>query len=263
MKKLFYLMALVATLTLTGCYGRIETGNVGLRTDFNGTVNSKVEQEGLYTALMSHVDQYTLKEVAVNLENMTPKAHDNLSLKELDVTVYYKVYSPQAVRDLAVKRAGQSVRFEGDSFLTPAYRLVESIAKSEVADAVSHHDSLVIHTRRNELENEVRMSIQKSLDASDPNAFTITRVVVRQVTTDPTVEASIRNVVAKGKELEAANLQVAIAEKNAEAVAKTANTLTPAFLQHEYNLVLLEFAKKGGTVILDGSSSSKMINVGK
>src|SRR3569832_2851265 len=92
MKKLFYLMALVATLTLTGCYGRIETGNVGLRTDFNGTVNSKVEQEGLFTALMSHVDQYTLKEVAVYLENMTPKAHDNLSLKELDVTVYFLVF---------------------------------------------------------------------------------------------------------------------------------------------------------------------------
>src|SRR3569833_3413292 len=138
MKKLFYLMALVATLTLTGCYGRSETGNVGLRTDFNGTVNSKVEQEGLYTALMSHVDQYTLKEVAVNLENMTPKAHDNLSLKELDVTVYYKVISPQAEHDQTDKQTRQTKRNERKSFLTPAYRLVESIAKSEVADAVSH-----------------------------------------------------------------------------------------------------------------------------
>ena len=46
-------------------------------------------------------------------------------------------------------------------------------------------------------------------------------------------------------------------------MAKTANTLTPAFLQHEYNQALMLFAQKGGTVILDGSASSKILNVGK
>jgi len=265
MKKFLTILAFAATaMGLTGCYGRIETGNVGLRTDFNGTVSEKVESEGLYTAVVGHVDEYTLKEVPVTLENLTPKAKDNLSLAELDVSVYYRVTSGDAVRRLQLKRTGQSVLIGDSHVWAPQFRFIESLARSEIADAVSKHDSLTIHTQRNTLESEVMSALQVSLDASDPGMFQITRVVVRQVRTDPTVEQSIRNVVAKGKELEAATLQVQVAEKNAEAVAKTANTLTPAFLQHEYNQALLRFAdSKNATVILDGSTSGKMLNVAR
>jgi len=255
-------LAILAAISIVGC-GRIETGNVGLRTDFNGTVSEHVEPQGFYTAFVGHVDQYTTKEIAINLENLQPKAKDNLSLKELDVTVFYQAVSGAAVRALAVKRAGQSVCPEQTNFCYPAYSYVASIARSEVADAVSRHDSLTLHTQRNVLEAEVKKAVQESLDKADPGALLISRVIVRQITTDPTVENAIRNVVAKDKELEAATKQVQIAEKNAEAVAKTANTLTPAFLQHEYNQALMVFAQKGGTVILDGSSSNKIINVGK
>lgn len=257
------LLFAAAAIGMTGCYGTIETGNAGLRTNFNGALDQKVETEGFYTSFTGHVDQYTLKEVAVELSDMHPKAKDNLSLSDLDVTIYYKVNSPEALRALAAKYAGQSVQLADSRFYLPAYRLVESVGKSEIADAVSKHDSLTIHTQRNTLEAEVKTAAQTNLESSDPGKFTVTRVVVRQVLTDPTVEQSIRNVVAKGKELEAATLQVQVAEKNAEAVAKTANTLTPAFLQHEYNQALLKFAEKGGTVILDGSSSGKIINVGR
>lgn len=260
-KSLLIIAALVAMSQLAGCYGRIETGNVGLRTDFNGTVNSKVEGEGIYTAMVGHVDEYTLKEVAVNLENLTPKAKDNLSLQELDVTVFYRVKSPTAVRELALQRTGQSVQFEGQNFYSPAYRFVESIAKSEVADAISKHDSLTIHTQRDKIASEVQKGIQETLNGSDPGRFDITRVVVRQVKTDSTIEQSIRNVVAKEKELEAAKLNVAISKANAEATQQTALTLTQPFLQHEYNQVLAKFAEHGGTIILDGSSSGKMINI--
>jgi len=257
------LLFAAAAIGLTGCYGTIETGNAGLRTNFNGTTDQKVESEGFYTSLTGHVDQYTLKEVGVDLPNLQPKAKDNLSLRDLDVSIFYRVNSPEALRGLATKYTGQSVQPKDSHVYFPAYRLVESLGKSEAANAVSKHDSLTIHTQRNMLESEIQEGLQKTLNASDPNSFTVTKVVVRQILTDPTVEQSIRNVVAKGKELEAATLQVQVAEKNAEAVAMTANTLTPAFLQHEYNQALLKFAEKGGTVILDGSSSGKIINVGR
>jgi regulator of protease activity HflC (stomatin/prohibitin superfamily) len=256
--SIFALIA--AAVLLTGC-GRIESNNVGLRTDFSGATSEHIETQGFYTAFVGHVDQYTLKEVPINLENMQPKAKDNLSLNELDVTVFYQVTSGPNVRTLALKRTGQSSCPDHESFCYPAYNYVASIARSEIADAVSKHDSLTIHTQRNVLEGEVKTAIQASVDAADPGMIKITKVVVRQIKTDPTVENSIRAVVAKSKELEAATLQVQVAEKNAEAVAKTANTLTPGFLTHEYNLALMEFAKHGGTVILDGSSSGKMINV--
>lgn len=264
MKRIFALLAALAlSTTLTGCYGRIHTGDVGLRTDFNGHVAEQVEGEGFYTTFTSHVAENTIKEIVVDLNNLTPKAKDNLSLAELDVSVYYRLTSGDAVRRQFVKRSGQSRELnDGSAIWAPQYAFIDSLARSEVADAVSRHDSLTIHTQRTTLEKEVKDGLQKTLDASDAGDYQVTRVVVRQVRTDPTVEQSIRNVVAKGKELEAATLQVQVAEKNAEAVAKTANTLTPAFLQHEYNLALQKFAdSKNATVILDGSTSGKMINI--
>lgn len=260
MKKLYLIVSLLAVTLLSGCYGSIETGNVGLRKDFNGTINHKLEGEGIYSAFLSSVDQYSAKEIPVNLENLKPKAKDNLSLQELDVTVYYKVNETK-IRDLAVKRTGQSVKPEGSKEYWPAYRLVESVSLSEAADAVSKIDSLVIHTQRDALAKSIKDSVQASLNESDPNTFTITRVVIRQVKTDQTIEQSIRNVVAKEKEFEAAQLNVKVAKSNAEATQQTAMTLTPAFLQHEYNQVLAKFAEKGGTVILDGSASPKMLNI--
>lgn len=257
--SLFTVLALAMTMFLTGC-GNIESGNVGLRTEWNGKINPQLDEEGFYTSWTSHVDKYSLREIGIDLENLTPKAKDNLSLKELDVTVFYKI-SKNSLRELALKRSGQSVVIE-KGLKYAAYNFVANVARSEIADVVSKHDSLTIHTERDKIAEEVRKGMQDSLDASDPNAFTITRVIVRQITTDPTIEQNIRTVVAKEKELEAAKLQVAIAKANAEATQQTAQTLTPAFLQHEYNQALLKFAEnKDATIVLDGSNGGKIINL--
>jgi hypothetical protein len=251
----------LAAAALSAC-GKIHTGHAGVRTAWDGKVSSSLEGEGFYTSWTSHVDEFSAKEIAIPLDNLTPKAKDNLSLAELDVTVYYKV-KPEAIREIFVKRTGMSTFSKEADVWLPAYSLVESVSKDRVADVVSKIDSLVIHTQRDTVAIESQREIQKALDATDPGMFTITRVAVRGVKTDASIEQSIRNVVAKEKELETATLNVQVAQKNADAVAKTAVTLTPAYLQHEYNQVLMKFADKGGTIILDGSSSQKILNLGK
>lgn len=138
---------------------------------------------------------------------------------------------------------------------------MDSVSRSEVANIVSKHDSLTLHTQREVLETDIPKAIQATLDKQDPGAFKITRVIVRQVLTDPTIEAGIRKVVDKQKELEAANLQIAINESQTIANAKLNTSFSPAYLQHEYNQALMKFAEKGGTVILDGSMSGKQIVV--
>lgn len=252
---------LILAMVMSGC-GRIETGNVGIRKNFDGTISETIVGTGWYSSVLSGVEEYTTKEIAINLENMTPKASDNLSLKDLDVTVRYRAVDPAAVRSLVVTKFNASIK--DDAIWLPGYTIVKSASLSQLGTIVSGMESMTVHAKRDQLEAAARASIQKTLDESDPNKFIITQIIVRDVTTDNTIEESIRTVVAKGKELEAAKLSVAIAEKNAEATAKTAATLTPSFLQHEYNQVLMTFAKTGGnTLVLDGSSSSKILQLGK
>jgi regulator of protease activity HflC (stomatin/prohibitin superfamily) len=100
--------------------------------------------------------------------------------------------------------------------------------------------------------------MQDELDHTDAGVFTVSRVVIRSVRTDPSIEQSIREAVANQKKLEAMTVQTEIAKKQAEirvteaeGIAKAnkiiADSLTREYLQHEVNQALHEFASKGNT----------------
>ncbi|HAD07916.1 MAG TPA: hypothetical protein DCF62_00400, partial [Porticoccaceae bacterium] len=91
--------------------------------------------------------------------------------------------------------------------------------------------------------------------------FTITRVAVRALNTDPTIEAAIQKAVQAQKTLEAKKVEVEIAGKDAEieiarargiaeANAIINSSLTPEYLQHELNEALKTFAENEGGVVV-------------
>ena len=119
-------------------------------------------------------------------------------------------------------------------------------------------DSLVMHTKREEMASAIEANMQAALDKSDPNVFHVTRVVIRSVLTDPSIEESIRQAVSNQKKLEAMAVQTEIAKKEAEirvtearGIAESnriiSGSLTREYLQHEANQALMKFAEKGNT----------------
>jgi regulator of protease activity HflC (stomatin/prohibitin superfamily) len=268
------LVALVVTLASCSV-GTIQTGNVGVKTTL-GTIDKNEVTPGLYFMfpLIQRIDQYSAKETSVELENLTPKAKDNLSLKDLDISVYYKIADGH-VADLAIKYTGQTAYDKGLYF--PAHNLIASLARGAAYDQVAKHDSLVIHTKRDQIEAGMKAALQAELEAADKGVFSITRVVVRSVVTDPSIEQSIRNAVAAQKQLEQIEIQNQIAVKQAEIKVTEAkgiaeanriinSTLTREYLQHEANQVLAEFAKNGKTstvVVPANMQVAPLINLNK
>jgi regulator of protease activity HflC (stomatin/prohibitin superfamily) len=255
-------VVLVAALAVTSC-GTIETGNVGVRITL-GKVNPEEVEPGIYLGVpgISSVQAFSAKEIAVDLNDLTPKARDNLSLRDLDLTVYYKV-APGAIADLYVKYAARHAKADGNREFLPAYQLVHGIARNVIYEEASKMDSLVMHTKRDEMAAAVKRGIQAELDLNDKTVFTITRVVVRALTTDPAIEKAIQESVAAQKQLETTRQRIQIAEaeaqveiKKAEGIAKANQiinqSLTREYLQHESNLALMKFAEKGGaaTVVI-------------
>jgi regulator of protease activity HflC (stomatin/prohibitin superfamily) len=269
-------VVLVAMLALASC-GTIETGNVGVRVTL-GKVNPEEVTPGIYfgVPLVSSVQQFSAKEIAVDLNDLTPKARDNLSLRDLDLTVYYRTEGAQ-VADLYVKYAARHARSEGSNVNLPAFQLVHGIARNVVYEETSKLDSLLMHTQRDEMAAAVKRGIQAELDTNDKGVFQITRVVVRALTTDPAIEKSIQDSVAAQKQLETTRQRIQIAEaeaqvevKKAEGIAKANQiinqSLTREYLQHEANLALMRFADKGGTstvVIPANMNTAPLINIGK
>lgn len=262
--------ALLVALSSTGA---IETGNVGVQTRF-GTVSLEEIQPGVYFAPFATVQEYSAKEIAVPIDNLTAKAADNLFIKHMDVTVYYNV-NPNRVAELAVKYAGQSKRLPDDGAMAPAYHLIVTLSRNAIYQEVAKVNSLMVHQQRELMGAQVQALLQKELNANDPATFTISRVVIRNVVTDPAIEAAIQDAVSQQKRLEAMQIRAQIAQKEADirlteavGIAKANeainHSLTPEYLQHEANEALKLFARKDGatTVVVPANMNmTPLINI--
>jgi hypothetical protein len=264
--------ALALCVGLSGCGGIINTGEIGVRTTM-GDISPQEEGQGVYLAVFSHVDHYTVKETSIDLNDLTPRAKDKLTLKDLEVSVYYKAV-PGTVAKFVSTHAGQSAGFEGEQFWRPGYNLVSNLAKGAVYDQVRKFDSLELNQKRAELEADITKGTQDALDA-DPTVkgtFVVTRVVVRKIQTDPTIDQAIQQTVLAQQQLSQKENQAQVAHKDAEIARIKAEgqanandqlqkTLTPAFLQHEYNVALQNCASNDHCTMVIGQNGNTLLNV--
>ena len=256
--------AVVSILIITSLYFTIvliESGNVGVRKTL-GKVNPEEATPGLNIKMpvITSITEFVGKEIAIDLTDLTPKAADNLSLRDMDVTIFYRADSGQ-IADLYVKYANAHQYDEESDSYFPAYRLVYRESRRAAYETVARIDSLTMHKKREQIAGFIKTRLQETLDSNDPNVFEVTRVVIRSILTDPSIEESIREAVANQKRLEAKQVMVEIERKNAEIEAIRAEgiananniinkTLTSEYLQHELNLTLQKFAETGANTIV-------------
>ena len=238
----------------------VETGNVAVERTL-GKVDHEEKGQGLNFKMpfLTNSLEFSAKEIAIDINDLTPKAADNLSLKDLDVSVFYRVPNDR-ISELFVKYAAAAAR-GADGVYMPAYGLMYREARSAIYEQVARIDSLQLHKQREILQLAVLEELQGRLEKTDPGDLVITRVVVRALNTDPSIEAAIRDAVEAEKRLEAKQVQVEIAKKDAEieierakGIAEANNiinsSLTAEYLQHEVNTALLRFADNEGSVVV-------------
>ena len=237
----------------------VDTGNVAVEKTL-GSVDMEEIPAGLNwkVPLLTTAYEFSAKEIVIDFNDLTPKARDNLRLKDLDISVYYKV-DPATMAELMIKYAAGFA--EGPEALLPAYGVVFREGRDVIYQEVTKIDSLELHRNRDALRDGITTNLQLKLDQKDPDVFTITRVAVRALNTDPTIEKAIQQAVQAQKRLEAKKVEVEIANKDAEieiarargiaeANAIINESLTPEYLQHELNEALKMFAENEGDVVV-------------
>jgi regulator of protease activity HflC (stomatin/prohibitin superfamily) len=155
------LLTLVALLA--GCT-QIDTGNVGVERTL-GKVSTEALPPGIYFSLFKTVDEFTAKEVAFQLNDMTPKSRDNLTMKDVDLDIYFKAM-PAAIPGLFTKYQGDVVKHgdvvnKGTDDLVMAYSRVSREAREAVYKAMAQMDATTMHTKRAELSELIRSGLQK------------------------------------------------------------------------------------------------------
>jgi len=263
MKRIFTLSILAAAVLATGCT-RIETGEVGVRVGFDKQVQSGELLPGSFNqVLIGDVLTFPIKDVNVVLENMTPVAKDNSTMKDFDAVVVYNI-NPQQVSELySTKNKSFHAEFRGDTYVM--YNYIVQNARNSIYKAARKYEALDMADNRTDMENFIKDEIMRNLaEEKLDGSITISQVMIRNVLPSDTVVESANALVRSKNELKQKEVEVKTAEAESRRMAALANNSgsSIAFMQAQAMLNISEGIKNGRvqTIVVPSNFNALMMS---
>lgn len=263
MKRIALIGMIAASVLTVGC-SRVETGEVGVRVGFDKQVKPGELMPGSFNqTLIGDVITFPVKDVNVVLENMTPVAKDNSTMKDLDAVVVYNI-NPQQVSELyATKNRAFHAQANGDTYLM--YNYVIQNTRNAVYKAARKYDALDMADNRSEMENFVKEEIQRNLaEEKLDGSISISQVMIRNVQPADSVVASANELVRAKNELKQKEVEVKTAEAEARRMAALANQSAQSieYMKAQASLNISEGIKNGKvqTIIVPSNFNGLMLN---
>jgi len=263
MKRIFTLSVLAAAILATGC-ARVETGEVGVRIGFDKQVQPGELLPGSFNqTFIGDVLTFPVKDVNVVLENMTPVAKDNSTMKDFDAVVVYNI-NPSNVAELySTKNKAFHAEFKGDTYVM--YNYVVQNARNSIYKAARKYEALDMADNRTEMEKFIQEEIQRNLaEEKLDGSITISQVLIRNVVPADSVVESANALVRSKNELKQKEVEVKTAEAEARRMAALAaqGGQSIAYMQAKSQLNISEAVKEGKvqTIIIPSNMTSLMLN---
>jgi regulator of protease activity HflC (stomatin/prohibitin superfamily) len=246
MKRIFTLSILAAAVFATGCT-RIETGEVGVRVGFDKQVQSGELLPGSFNqVLIGDVLTFPIKDVNVALNDMTPVAADNSTMKDFDAVVVYNI-NPQQVAELySTKNKSFHAEFKGDTYVM--YNYIVQNARNAIYKAARKYEALDMADKRSEMEKFIQDEIVRNLaEEKLDGTIMISQVLIRNIVPADSVVASANELVKAKNELKQKEIEVKTAEAESRRMAALANNSTSsiAFMRAQAELNISEGIKNG------------------
>ena len=262
MKRIFTLSILAAAILATGCT-RIETGEVGVRVGFDKQVQPGELLPGSFNqVLIGDVLTFPIKDVNVTLENMTPVAKDNSTMKDFDAVVVYNI-NPQQVSELyATKNKAFHADFKGDTYVM--YNYIVQNARNAIYKAARKYEALDMADNRGEMEKFIQDEIVKNLSEEKlDGTIMISQVLIRNVVPADSVVESANALVRSKNELKQKEVEVKTAEAESRRMAALANNSGASiqFMQAQAMLNISEGIKNGQvqTIVVPSNFNALMM----
>jgi regulator of protease activity HflC (stomatin/prohibitin superfamily) len=215
MKKLFRAAALVAMAFMFAACSQIDTGNVGVESTL-GQVKAEEMQPGVHFTMFKRVTEVVTKEVPLQLADMKPQTSDKITLADLDVDIYVQI-SPDKASDIMTRFVGDVTSVEKEDGVRVGTGYVTRQAREAIYNAVSKRGSQTVHLERTELSADIVKMLQSDLDASAGKGWFFVRSAnVRNLVTDPALEANIKAAAAARFEKDKKDQEIEVAKREAE-----------------------------------------------
>jgi regulator of protease activity HflC (stomatin/prohibitin superfamily) len=237
----------MAAVVLTSACTRIETGEVGVRVGFDKQVQSGELLPGSFNqVLIGDVLTFPIKDVNVQLNDMTPVAKDNSTMKDFDAVVVYNI-NPQQVAELySTKNKSFHAEFKGDTYVM--YNYIVQNSRNAIYKAARKYEALDMADNRGEMENFIKEEVVRNLaEEKLDGSITISQVLIRNVVPADSVVASANELVRSKNELKQKEIEVKTAEAESRRMAALANNSTSsiAFMRAQAELNISEGIKNG------------------
>jgi regulator of protease activity HflC (stomatin/prohibitin superfamily) len=253
----------IGAVALTSACTRIETGEVGVRVGFDKQVQPGELLPGSFNqTFIGDVLTFPIKDVNVTLNDMTPVAKDNSTMKDLDAVVVYNI-NPQQVAELySTKNRAFHAEFKGDTYVM--YNYIVQNARNAIYKAARKYDALDMADARSEMEKFIQDEIVRNLaEEKLDGTIMISQVLIRNVVPADAVVASANELVRSKNELKQKEVEVQTAKKEAERMAALANNSASsiAFMNAQAALNISEGIKNGKvqTIVVPSNMTSLML----
>jgi hypothetical protein len=263
MKRIFTLSILAAAVLATGCT-RIETGEVGVRVGFDKQVQSGELLPGSFNqVLIGDVLTFPIKDVNVKLDDMTPVAKDNSTMKDFDAVVIYNINQSQVAELYSTKSQAFHARHNGDIYLM--YNYIVQNARNAIYKEARKYEALDMADSRQAMEQAIKEQIQKSLaDEKLDGSLIVSQVLIRNIVPADSVVASANELVRAKNELKQKEVEVKTAKMEAERMQALSNqgAQSIAYMQAQAMMNISEGIKNGKvqTIVVPSNMTGLMIN---
>ncbi len=262
MKRIFTLGILAGAVLMTGCT-RIETGEVGVRVGFDKQVKPGELLPGSFNqTIIGDVLTFPVKDVNVTLNDMTPVAKDNSTMKDFDAVIVYNI-NPQQVAELySTKNKSFHAEHKGDTYVM--YNYIVQNARNAVYKSARKYEALDMADNREQMEQQIREEIARNLaEEKLDGSITISQVLIRNIVPADSVVESANALVRAKNEYKQKEVEVATARKEAERMAALANNSASsiAFMNAQAALNISEGIKNGRvqTIVVPSNMTGLMI----
>jgi hypothetical protein len=256
MKSVLKVSAIVAAMALaTGC-ARIETGEVGLRVGFDKQVSTGELLPGSFNqTIIGNVITFPVKEISVKVEDMTPLAKDNSTMKDFDTLVTYNINQAQVAEIYNSKNRSFHASHDGDVYLM--YNYIFNAARNAIYKAARKYEALEMGDARQAMETEIKEQIVRTLaEEKLDGTIIIGQVLIRNIIPADSVVASANELVKAKNEYKTEEVKVATARKRNESMQ--ANPMAIPLLKAEAEADAMRSLPnaianfKGQTLVING-----------
>lgn len=214
--------AFITLIVVLSSITQIDTGNVGVLVT-RGQISDEVLPPGVYVRPFKTMIEVSAKEVPLVMEDLKPQTIDKISLTDLDIDIYVQA-SPDKVSQIVARWPGdftKIIRPDGqtDEGVGVGLSYVQRQAREAIYTTVATFKSDTVHTKRSEIAAEVVKELQAGLDKeAGAGWFFVRSANVRNLVTDPALEAQIKAAANAQFERIAKDQQIEVAKREAERI---------------------------------------------